>query len=230
MNCLALGFLSLFSLSAAAQEAREFILNPSPYRQGEFHSAGGLAMVVLPRTVVEEEIRTIPMLDYQCRYGLPAGFSVSGRVSSNYLTNFIALTPHWGYKFDRVSVGLGYGVSYWYGFVNMTGFDISAQSWLNAPNLMLGYDFIDWMLTVWFDTQIIASRSTKTDGAEVASGRNTLASYGIGVAIEQPFFGRTYSLLSFKVNYAKALYQAWLAFSTFNKYLVYPELSFALLF
>lgn len=221
----------LLSSSLFAQEAeREHLWHPAPIAQGKFQSSAGLLMVMIPRQITEEEIRSIPMADYQCRYGLPANFSLFGRVSSNYLTNSVGIMPQWAYTFNRLSVGLGYGLSYWFGHVSMDGFNVTASSWLNSPNVFLGLNFIDWMLTVWFDTQIIATRSTKTEGVEVGTDKNSVASYGIGVAIEQPFFGRTSSIMSFKANYAKALYHAWLAFSTFNNYLLYPELTFSLLF
>ena len=231
MKYLFLG-ISLFLTSFVfAQEAeREYIIHPAPITQGKFQSGLGIQMVVLPRQIVEEEIRSIPMLDYQCRYGLPENFSLVGRASSNYLTTSVSIMPQWGHRFNRFSVGLGYGLSYWFGFVNMDGFNVTANSWLNNPNIFFGIDFVDWLLTVWLDAQIIATRSTKTEGIEVGTDKNSVASYGIGVAIEQPFFGRTSSVISFKANFAKALYHAWLAFSTFNNNILYPELTFSLLF
>jgi hypothetical protein len=231
MKYLFLGISLLLTSSAFAQEAeREYILHPDPIPEGKFQSGLGLLMVVLPRQIVEEQIRSVPMLDYQCRYGLPENFSLLGRVSSNYLTNSVSIMPQWAHEFNRLSVGVGFGLAYWFGFVNMDGFNVTASSWLNSPNVFFGVDFVDWLLTVWFDTQIIATRSTKTEGVEVGTDKNSVASYGIGLAIEQPFFGRTSSVISFKANFAKALYHAWLAFSTFNNYLLYPELTFSLLF
>lgn len=231
MKYLLSGIILLLSSLASGQDTlREYISHPDPYRSGEFHAAAGVSMTAVPRVIVEEEVRSIPVLDFHCRYGLPAGFSIAGRVSTNVITNFAMVTPGWSFEFDRLSLGVGYGLAYWYGFATFDGFDVTARSWLHFPNASLGIDFEDWMLTIRGDLQVVASRTTETDGTEVSTDQNRVTGYGVGLSIEQPFFGRTHSLISFKLNYSKAMYQAWLAFSTFNDYLVYPEFSFALLF
>ena len=226
----ALIFLLLLPTFTSAQERFEYIHHPDPYQIGEFHSAAGIALSALPRTVVEEEIRTIPLIDFQCRYGLPANFSLYGRANTNVLTNFIKVAPQWSVKGGRFSLGLGYGLAFWYGIANFDGFDVSASSWMNFPTASLGVDFDDWLVTFSGDIQIVTTRSTKVEEVVVGTDNNYVSGYGIAVSIEQPFYRDTHSLVSFKLNYTQAVYQAWLAFSTFRQYFVYPEFSFSLLF
>lgn len=213
-----------------AQERFEYIHHPDPYQNGEFHSAAGIALSALPRTIVEEEIRTIPLIDFQCRYGLPANFSLYGRVNTNVLTNFVKVAPQWSVKGGRLSLGVGYGLAFWYGMANFDGFDVTASSWMNFPTVSLGVDFEDWLVTFSGDMQIVTTRSTKVEEQVVGTDKNYVSGYGIGISIEQPFYNNTHSLVSFKLNYTQAVYQAWLAFSTFRQYFVFPEFSFSLLF
>lgn len=222
--------LLLSASDSSAQGTLEFIRHPEPYKNGEYHSALGVYMLALPRTIVEEEIRTIPLIDYQCRYGLPENFSVHGRVNTNVLTNFASVTPQWSYHTGRVSVGISYGLGFWYGFATLDGFDATATSWMNFPALSVGVSFDDWLMSVSGDLQIVTTRTSKVGDAIVGTDKNYVSGYGVGLSIEQPFFGNTHSLVNIKLNYTQAVYQAWLAFSTFRQYFVYPEFSFALLF
>jgi hypothetical protein len=229
-SLLAVFLTTLLPILVSAQERLEYIIHPDPYPNEEFHSAAGLAMSALPRTVVEEEVRTIPMLDFQCRYGLPANFSLYGRASSNVLTNYAKVAPQWSFQEGRFSLGVNYGLAFWYGIANFDGFDVTASSWLNIPTVSLGVDFDDWLLTFSGDMQIVTSVTTKIEQEVVGTNKNYVAGYGIGVTIEQPFYQNTHSLVSVKLNYSQAIYQAWLAFSTFKQYFFYSEFSFSLLF
>jgi len=209
--------------------AGETLLTPIPIPSGEFRAAVGATITILPRIVAEEELRQVPMLNLELRYGLPLGFSATGRASTNVITNLISAGAEWRGRLGRFSVGAGYQVAYWYGFAAFEGFDVDAQSWLTFPALTAGFDFDDFHLSGRAELQFITSRSSATEGIETGSDRNALGGYAFTTTLEQPFWGNTSAIIGLKVYYSRSMYQSWLAFSTFNEYLFYPEFQFGVI-
>lgn len=215
--------------TSADSLSREFLHFPRELNTWSYRSAIGLALTILPRVVAEEELRQVPMLDYQCRYTLPWNFALNGRVSSNVFTNLAMLGAQWNGAIGRVAAGAGYSVAFWYGFAQFDGFNIDARGWITTPSISAGIELDEMYVSARAEMQFITNRSTATEGIETSSDRNELGGYALGFDIEQPFWGRTSSIISMKLNYSRSMYQSWLAFSTFREYLVYPEFSFMII-
>lgn len=205
------------------------LLTPHPIPSGQLRTAVGATITILPRVVAEEELRQVPMLNLELRYGLWLGFAATGRVSSNVITNLASVGAEWRGRLGRFSASAGYSVAYWYGFAAFEGFDVDAQSWLTFPALTAGFDFDDFHLSGRAELQFVTSRSSATEGIETGSDRNVLGGYAFTAAIEQPFWGTTSAIVGLKVYYSRSMYQSWLAFSTFNEYLFYPEFQFGVI-
>lgn len=222
-------FLTLQSLSQSYSD-HEFFQYPRAYERWKLQSAIGFNLTVLPRVIVEEEIRQFPLLSYEARIGLPWNFSATGKIGTNVITNLGSLSAQWSYSFGRFAVAIGDEVAFWYGFSEIDGFDLTAQGWLNFPHVTVGFAFDDFLLSLRTEAQIITFQSTVAGTTEVKSNRNSFSGLAMGVTVEQPFWKNQYVKLGLKVNYSKQMYQSWLAFSTFQDFLFYPEFSFGFIF
>ena len=68
----------------------------------------------------------------------------------------------------------------------------------------------------------------KTQSEDVLLGEfyRPLSAYCLNFSIEQPLWNDHWVLIQIKLNYAKFFYQSWLAYSTVDEYLLYPQFSF----
>lgn len=213
-----------------SQDATDpFVRYPAPLEAFEYRGAVGLDLTVLPRLVVEEEVRQIPMIDYRARYGLPGNFSLHGYLGTNVLTTVGSLGAGWSAKAGPAAVAMGAELAWWYGFATFEGFDIAASSWLLRPNASIGLEFERVRLTGHAALQVVTARATRSDGLDVSSQRNQLTGFSLGFVVEQPFFGTTHAAIGMTIHRSRAMYQAWLAFTAFNEYLLYPEFTFSVL-
>ena len=203
-----------------------YILFPPEADAYTFSGSIGATTTFVPRPIAEEEIRQIPMLDGNFRYNLPLNFALTGRLGSNYITNLASIGASWNISYGRLALSVGDYSTLWYGFATMeNSFDVSAIGWLNTPHVSLGFAFDEVLITVRAEVLYITARSTRVGDIEILSEKNTFAGGSIGVYTEQPFFRNTHILLGLKINNLSNAYQSWLAFSTFNDRLTYPEFS-----
>lgn len=205
------------------------LLTPRPIPSGEFRAALGANLTILPRIVAEEELRQVPMLNLELRFGLPLGFAATGRITSNVITNLASAGAEWRGNLGRFSASASYSVAYWYGFAAFEGFDVDAQSWLTFPAISAGFDFDDFHLSGRAELQFVTFRNSATEGIETGSDQNVIGGYAFTTVLEQPFFGKTSAIIGLKLYYSRSMYQSWLAFSTFNEFLFYPEFQFGVM-
>ena len=206
-----------------------FVVYPAPLARFEYRGAIGIDLTVLPRLVVEEEVRQNPMIDYRARFGLPWNFSLHGYLGTNVLTTIGALGAGWNLQAGPSSCGVGAELAYWYGFATFEGFDVTASSWLLRPSASVGVEFERVRLSARGALQIVTARTTQSDGLDVSSQKNQLTGFSLGFVVEQPFFGSTHAAMGMTIHRSRAMYQAWLAFTAFNEYLLYPEVTFAII-
>ncbi len=213
---------------ANAQEADTFdIVSASMYyphrlNSGEFSMELALSQVKLPFDWLETAIQA-PLFHFHALYGLPKGFSLDGRVSTLFVSNQIAVGPHWSYQKKNVSFNVGYDVGYTFGQLNQFGFASSANSWINYPNLSIGYTFKDVAFTLKGEWVVVTAFTTKQGDNEISTEKNFSNGYSIGLYMEQRIHKDKVLVLGLKNSYAKYHYMAWPAFSTFNRFYSIPE-------
>ena len=183
-------FLSGFYLGANAQESDTFDIAASsmyyPHRlsSGEFAMEVAMSQVKLPFDWLETAIQA-PLFHFHALYGLPKGFSVDGRLSTLFVSNQIALGPHWSFQKSKVSFNVGYDVAYTFGQLNQFGFASSANSWINYPNVSVGYTFKDVAFTLKGEWVVVTAFSTKQGDNEISTEKNFSNGYTIGIYMEQ---------------------------------------------
>ena len=95
-----IGLLLAFSVTdrcAYAQEQEPSALYfPHPLEAGRWEKSVGVTLLTIPRDIAEEEINIAPTIDFQTAVGLPWQFSITGRLTLQYVTNHVQL----GWKMD----------------------------------------------------------------------------------------------------------------------------------
>jgi hypothetical protein len=183
----------------------------------------GISLTILPKALVDDVIRQVPVVDIQTRIGLPLNFSAGIRLNSVYIANQAAFGLQYSYSIGALSLALGDEIAYWYGFADMEGFDTEASGWINSPFISAGLDLHNLLLTLRFELIYITSRETTVGSILLESRKNDLTGYAIMLAVEQPLWNDNDVMIAAKLNFARSLYQSWLTFSTFDKMLLHPE-------
>jgi hypothetical protein len=204
-------------------KAKPFMYYPQRLPEGAWLRSAGLTAVAPPVEITEEMQVRWPAFDYHTLYGLPSGFSLDGRAAVQVLQNRLALGPRWASAVGPVSFSLGYDLAYWFGFLNVAGFDSKAHGWQGSPNISLGYDFGDFAATVKTEMMVDYSVATFQGDLEVSSNSNVNTGVAFTIALEQPFYKDQYLTLGFRAMYTKFYWETWPLFSTFDRYLFYPE-------
>ncbi len=220
-------------LSAAEAEipttVPDYVMHPRWDASNTLMASVGTTLTFVPRPIAEEEIRQIPMLDANIRWNIASGFSVQSHVGSNYLTNYASIGLQWSTNVGPLSLSIGDDAAVWYGIATMDAFNVDAVGWLNVPHVSLGMSSSELLISLRAEMHLLTSRSTRVGEFEVASDRNQRLGASLALYLEQPFAKKTHLLLGLKLNSLKNAYQSWLAFSTFNDPLLYPELSVGVL-
>lgn len=184
----------------------------------------GVMMTSPAKEITEEVALRAPAFDLHALYGLPEGFAADGRVLSQILQNHFSLGPRWGHDFGPFSAGLGYDVAYWFGALDVGGMDSKAHGWLNYPNVTVGYDFGTIQVSLRADAILTMAYTSYVGDTEVSTDLNTFSGLSTTLAIEQPFWKHTSMTLGFRATYTKFHWEMWSLYSTFDRYLFYPEI------
>jgi hypothetical protein len=228
--CLLLLLFPALPLEAQEHGAHSFFHYPGYVRPWHARLSGGLSLMILPRTLVEQEIRQLPMLTMEAREDLPLRFTAIGRIRSNVIANYGSLSGQWNIYTGRISLSVGDEFAYWYGFATLEGFDLTAEGWINFPHVLVGLDFQEFAVTLRAEAQIVTFQKTTAGETVVRANKNLLSGFAIALFIEQPLWKAHNVSLGLKLNYSQQMYQSWLAFSTFRDYLPYTEFVFGFLF
>lgn len=211
------------SAFAGNKTGRDYILFPEPTEVWSYNSALGLNLTILPLAIGEEEIRQIPLIYYKFRLGLPLNFSANAELSTNVISNQVSLGLQWSLPIGSLSISAGDNAAFWYGFANIEGFDLTAWGALNYPFISVGYDLKDMYISFRTEMIIVNSRETNIGGTTVDSRKTQFAGYTFLGALETSLWNKNDVMLAFGLNYTNSLTTSWLAFSTFENRLAYPQ-------
>jgi hypothetical protein len=198
---------------------------PAPLHLWEWQKSIGLCLNTLPKEIVEEELNQSPALDLRSRLGLPWGFSADVRLQVQVLTNHIAVGGSWSHAFGPFAFSVGDDAAWWFGFLEIDGFNNSANGWLNYPHVTIGYDFGRFRLAARAEMLLVLAYRSYAGDNLLSSDKNGFGGFSGSVSIEQPFWKDTHVTLSFKASYLRYFYQSWFTYETFNRYLFIPEIA-----
>ncbi|MDQ6815116.1 MAG: hypothetical protein M3040_15375 [Bacteroidota bacterium] len=226
--------LTTHSTDIAAQnlpiEQQKFIFFPHPMNS-KWTTSIGLTATTLPYDITEELHYRVPAGDLHVIRNIGNNWNLDGRLSFQILQNLATAGVRWATELNnRVSVGAGDDVGYWYGFVNFAGFKSHASGWQNYPHVAIGYRFNKQVLLslkadaiMNFNIRTFAGREQVTTDYRFFSG----TSYTI--ALEQPFYGNKNLTLGFRALYTDFFWQTWPAFENFDRNIFFPQLIIGLI-
>lgn len=223
-----LTFLLLIASDASAQETlarRPFIFYPSPMAENDWQVSVGLTLVTPAKEITEEVALRAPTFDLHALYGLPSNFYLDGRVLAQVLQNHFSVGGRWAHPMGKFSFSLGYDVAWWFGaLTTIDGFDTKASGWLNYPNVTVGYDLDDVYLLAKAEAILNLFFRSYVGDTELTTDQNKFSGMAFTIALEQPFWKNTHLTLGFRATYTKFHWQTWSLYSTFDRYLFYPEI------
>jgi hypothetical protein len=225
---LVVSFAAFLPFSARGQGNgldRPRLFFPYPLEEQTWMLSIGLTLTTPPRDLTEEAAVRAPAFDAHALYGLPENFYLDGRAISQVVQNRFSLGVKWAYVIDRFSFALGYDVAWWFGFLEVGGFDSKARGWENNPNISVGYALEEVLLSVKAEAILTTSYSSFNGDNEVSTDVNTFSGMAYSFIIEQPAWKNTHLTLGFRATYTKFHWMTWALFSTFDRYLFYPEIT-----
>jgi hypothetical protein len=217
--------ISLLPFPAAGQQAVfPFIYHPSVLAENRWQFSAGLTLAQSPEELTEEAWIPWPAIDLHALYGLPANFLLDGRVLSQVLQNHISVGGRWVYSLGDLSFCLGDDFAFWFGYLKLEGFNSRAGGWLNYPSITIGYNTGDVRLALKMEAIFNIHFMSYVGKEKVSVDQDRLAGVSLTAAIEQAFWKRTNLTLGFKATFTKFDWRTWSLFSTFDRYLFYPEI------
>lgn len=229
---LALTLLACFlsaNIVALAGESEDFrgFFAPRFLNDYEYIHSIGLSVAKLPKIIVDDQINQAPLLVYTGKLGLPYNLKAIGEFKTNYLTNHIQLGTSWTYQYGKTLIEPGIASSYWIGKANFAYYNTSVTGYMIYPSLAIAYDINNTRLALKTTASFMLSSSKKVDDIETQVNKKQLTGFTTEIIVEEPFIGKSWLALGFKVNYSKYFYPSWLAFNSTNKWLFIPEFQVA---
>ena len=226
---VALLLLLLPPFALRAQDTPLGIHVPSPGAAWSSRTAIGLRLLTVPRDIAEEELNKAPSLEAQSVFALPWGFSLRGGAVLQVVTNHLRLGTHWSWRFGDISVSIGDDWAFWFGFMNLEGFDNRANGWTNYPGVAVGVDLGEARLSARGEGIFILSQHSLAGENEVSSTKRVSVGAALTLTVEQPISRNTDVYLGVRLSRTRFHYQTWFAFSTFDRHLLFSELLLGIL-
>ncbi len=232
MRILLFFFLLVFANILFAQDSivvkREpCILFPSPMYDKNWQFSIGFISTTTPEDITEEVRVRAPAGDWHILRKLNENFNLEGRVLFQIVQNHFSL----GFKYTKkisnhVYISAGDDVAFWFGKLEVAGFDSKGSGWMNYPNISVGYRTAsDLLFTLKTEALINTHFTTSNGGYELGTDVNTFSGMGYTIALEQPFYNKKHLTLAFTALYTNFQWQMWSLFETFDRNIFYPQLT-----
>ncbi len=221
--------LGVFLLPAnvhAQDGAQPAIVHPRPLAPGRLAMSAGFTLLTVPRDISEEELNIAPALNLQAVLGLPWQFGITARASIQYVTNDFQAGLRWSHTLGPFSAGVGYELAWWFGFMNIDGFDNRMNGIMHHPYAAVGTSVEDVDVTLKCEAIIVTSLHSYAGENAVAKPKNSLAGGALTFMLEQPLWDDVRVMLGLRLAWTQFFHQTWFVFSTFDRRLLFPELVF----
>jgi len=200
---------------------------PYPMYKEHWRSSIGFNLLTTPEDITEEIRIQIPTLDYHVLRRVNDYFILDGRIFSQIIQNHLSLGLHWTKPLGRdIYISAGDDIGYWFGFLELSGFDTRASGWLNYPTVSLGYKSPRDLL-ITFKAQISFNLYYKA-----VTGENSFSSTDkyyngetLTVALEQPFYNKKHLTLALSAIWNRFYWQTWSLFYKTDRKVFYPQLT-----
>ena len=192
----------------------------------QWRSSLGITLTTLPQDITEEQHYRYPAIDFHVLKKVSKKIYLDGRVNVQVFQNMLTAGIRWVTPInDRFSLSLGNDIGWWFGSINIYGFNTKGNGFQNFPNASLGYRFNKKiLLTAKGEALMNLSVNARTGTIPVASNYRLLSGSSFTIALEQPFFGRNNLTLGFRAIYTDFFWQTWSLFEIFDRNIFYPQI------
>ena len=229
-------YILLFALLAFGQVSAQdtlpekrlpCILFPSPMYDHNWQFSIGFSSTTMPEDITEEARVRAPAGDWRILRKLGSHFHLDGRVLFQVVQNHLAAGLRWSTKLNKhFYVSAGDDMAFWFGKLEVAGFDSKGSGWMNYPNVSVGYRTkSDLLFTLKAEAMINTTYTFTNGGYEISKDQNFFNGFAYTVALEQPFYHRKHLSLSFTAMYADFFWETWSLFETFDRKIFYPQIT-----
>ena len=219
--------MSLLAQKNRSPLNQSYIFFPYPLVGKNWHSSIGFTLTNMPEDITEEVQLRVPAGDYHVLRRLPKGFYLDGRISFQVLQNHFSVGGRWSHILnDRFSFSVGDDMGWWFGILDVASFKTKASGWINYPNLSLGYRVRNQMLLTLKAEAMVNLYYHSKVGEQILEDKNSqFVGWSGSLYLEQPLYKKKNFLLGLTFRYTKFFWQTWSLYSTFDRYLFYPEIT-----
>jgi hypothetical protein len=198
------------------------IMLPHIYKPWEFKKSISILFTRLPLDWVETSIE-VPIIQFNGKLGLPAGFTIESSLQSIYVSNQFRIGPHWNIEWGKFSFAAGMDAALLFGKMEIAGFDNKAWGWCNYPNLSVGFNTGEIAFTLSAEYSILQSLKITSGTTEISQSKNIKSGQSISLFMEQRLWKNHVMIIGVINNFQKFYYISWPAFSTFNRRYYIPQ-------
>jgi hypothetical protein len=222
--CLLGLVMGVSTSSASAQDNRpDFVAHPIGPAVGHWSLGLGVGVDVLPRRLVEAEIRQLPHAWLRGRVGLGKGWFLSQRANVVIIDNQFQLGLAWGHAIGSFSFGVHDHLGVTWGTIGVEGFDARGWAFAHNPGFSVEYPLRKVYSTLAVEALILHARHITVGEASLTEKHITLQGVSFALNFESPLSSNDVVFYGLAVIYAKPDYQLWLAFSDADRPQIYPR-------
>lgn len=211
--------------------ARAALFHPDGPGELRLRVGAGLLLDILPRSLVEAELRQALRVAATVRLGLPYRFGVELSVDGIVFYNEALLGVSWSVALgEDVSIRVVERFGVWVGLVPLSGFDTVGWGLLQVPGIAVGLRYGPHRFTLHADVYLTSAHHVAFGDAEVVAQVVRLAGAAFGVKVESPGVGDGSVYYGVELFYTTPDYQLWLAFSDTQTRSLYPRFVFGYAF
>lgn len=226
--CFAQDTIAVKDKQNVITETREpCILFPSPMYDKKWQFSIGFISTTTPEDITEEARVRAPAGDWHILRKLNNHFNLEARVLFQIVQNHFSLGFKYSTKLNKhIYFSAGDDVAFWFGKLEVAGFDSKGSGWMNYPNVSLGFRTgNDLLFTFKAEALINTTYKFSNGGYEVSKDANLLNGFGYTFALEQPFYNKKHLTLAFTALYTDFHWQMWSLFETFERKIFYPQIT-----
>lgn len=206
------------------QKGRGFAFHPSRPQLNAFRLGLGLLFDAVDPSVMYGFTTRVPQITLDARYGLGAGWSLTGHLNTMLVNNELLLGGAYGWEAGRWSFDVAFSAGVYYGSLGYLAFDSQFIAGEYRPEVGIGFDFGDIALTVRGNLILMAPLRVRVgevwaglDNADAFTGHsemiyveNTTRSAGVW------YFG-------LGAMTTRSYYQMWILFPDQPSFYTYPR-------
>ena len=189
----------------------------------------GAVFTTTPPDLTEEVQLRVPAIDFVLQRAVGKRLYWVGRVQTQFVQTNISVGLRYARPLtNRLALSAGYDIGSWYGFLLIKGvFNSQAYGLQTTPNISVGYRLArDLQITAKTEAIINHYYWSKVGSLTVEYPQRVLNGGAFTVVLEQPFYKKQFISLGLRASYVNYNWQFWSLYSTFDRYIFYPQVIF----